>query len=78
MNGIGHGNPVAIIDLGIVFLILTPLTRVITSLFVFIYDLIRELKFVILTMIRPRCDMASGHNDTDHHLPERHRKVLVR
>ncbi len=49
VNGIDHGNPVAIIDLGIVFLILTPLTRVITSLFVFIID--RELKFVILTMI---------------------------
>ena len=43
-SGIVAGNPVAIIDLGMVILIATPLTRVVTALAVFTID--RELRLM--------------------------------
>jgi uncharacterized membrane protein len=49
LSGLGQGNPIAVIDLGIVLLILTPLSRVITALVVFIVD--REPRFVLTSLI---------------------------
>lgn len=48
-SGIVAGNPVAIIDLGIVILIATPLTRVVTALVVFTID--RELRFMLACIL---------------------------
>ena len=48
-SGIAQGNPIAVIDLGIVLLIATPLTRVLTALAVFIVD--RELRFVLVALL---------------------------
>jgi uncharacterized membrane protein len=42
-------NPIAVIDLGIVMLIATPLTRVLTALVVFIVD--RETRFVLVALL---------------------------
>ncbi|MDW5563909.1 MAG: DUF1634 domain-containing protein [Methanomassiliicoccus sp.] len=47
--GIVDGNAVAVIDLGIVLLIATPLTRVLTTLVIFIVD--REYRFVFASLL---------------------------
>jgi uncharacterized membrane protein len=47
--GIVAGNPIAVIDLGIVLLIATPLTRVLTALTVFLVD--REWRFVLVALL---------------------------
>lgn len=49
IEGIGQGNPIAVIDLGILMLIATPLTRVITALVVFAFG--RETKFVMVALV---------------------------
>lgn len=46
---IGKGNPIAIIDLGILFLIATPLTRVITALAFYVLD--KETKMVGVSVL---------------------------
>lgn len=48
-QGIMELNPIAVIDLGIVMLIATPLTRVLTALAVFIID--REARFIVVSLI---------------------------
>jgi uncharacterized membrane protein len=48
-TGIVQGDPIAIIDLGIVLLIATPLTRVLTALMVFLVD--REIRFVLISFL---------------------------
>jgi len=47
-EGLMEGNPVAVIDLGILLLIATPLTRVIASLVVFLME--GERKFVAVAL----------------------------
>lgn len=47
--GIGEGNPIAVIDLGIILLIATPLTRVLTTLVIFIVD--REPRFILASLL---------------------------
>ncbi len=47
--GIMNGNPIAVIDLGIVLLIATPLTRVVTALTVFLVD--GEMRFVLVSLL---------------------------
>jgi uncharacterized membrane protein len=47
--GILRGDPIAVIDLGIVLLIATPLTRVLTALAVFLVD--REVRFVLVSLL---------------------------
>jgi uncharacterized membrane protein len=48
-TGIMQGNPIAVIDLGILLLIATPLTRVLTALAVFVVD--REVRFVLVSLL---------------------------
>jgi|ADurb_Met_03_Slu_FD_contig_31_1853795_length_1198_multi_5_in_0_out_0_2 uncharacterized membrane protein len=48
-QGIAAGNPIAVIDLGIILLIATPLTRVLTTLAIFIAD--REPRFILVSML---------------------------
>jgi uncharacterized membrane protein len=48
-SGIARGEPIAVIDLGIVLLIATPLTRVLTALTVFLVD--REWRFVLISLL---------------------------
>jgi uncharacterized membrane protein len=47
--GIAAGDPIAIIDLGIVLLIATPLTRVLTTLIIFVID--REPRFILASLL---------------------------
>lgn len=47
--GIAEGNPIAVVDLGIVLLIATPLTRVLTTLVIFVVN--REPRFIIASLI---------------------------
>ncbi|WP_019177968.1 DUF1634 domain-containing protein [Methanomassiliicoccus luminyensis] len=47
-SGIMEGNPIAVLDLGIIFLIATPLTRVVAALIVFISD--REPRYVLVSL----------------------------
>jgi len=49
VSGIAQGNPIAVIDLGILLLIATPLTRVLTALAVFIAD--RDRRFVAVSLL---------------------------
>jgi uncharacterized membrane protein len=49
VQGIMDGDPIAIIDLGIILLIATPLTRVLTTLIIFVAD--REWRFVLASLI---------------------------
>ena len=49
IKGIAQGNPVAVIDLGILLLIATPLMRVIVALMAFAAE--RETRFVIVALI---------------------------
>lgn len=49
VQGIVSGNPIAVIDLGIVLLIATPLSRVLTALAVFLVD--REVRFVLVSLL---------------------------
>jgi uncharacterized membrane protein len=49
VNGIMRGDPIAVIDLGIVLLILTPFTRVLTTLIIFIVD--RQPRFVLASLL---------------------------
>ncbi|MBI0582905.1 MAG: DUF1634 domain-containing protein [Methanomassiliicoccus sp.] len=46
--GLLEGSPIAVIDLGILLLIATPLTRVLTAMAVFAVD--REPRFVLLSL----------------------------
>lgn len=48
-SGVLNGDPIAVIDLGIVLLIATPLVRVITAMVVFIVD--RDTRFVMISLI---------------------------
>lgn len=48
-SGVARGDPIAVIDLGIVFLIATPLTRVVAALLVFAAD--REPRYIIVSLI---------------------------
>lgn len=48
VEGIAHGNPIAVIDLGILMLIATPLARVIAALIAFALG--RETKFVMVAL----------------------------
>lgn len=48
-EGVLRGDPIAIIDLGILLLIATPLTRVLTAATVFAVD--REPRFVVVSLI---------------------------
>lgn len=48
-EGLLEGNPIAFLDLGIVLLILTPLSRVLTAAVVFVVD--REPRFVAVSLI---------------------------
>jgi len=47
--GILDGNPIAVIDLGILLLIATPLTRVISTMIIFLYS--GEVRFVIIALL---------------------------
>ena len=49
IDGIMNADPIAVIDLGILLLIATPLTRVVTALAVFIVD--RDLRFVLVALL---------------------------
>jgi len=49
VEGILGGNPIAIIDLGIVLLIATPLSRVVTAAAVFL--VYREGRYVLLSLL---------------------------
>lgn len=49
VDGIGKGNPIAVIDLGILFLIATPLMRVITALVFYVLD--KETKMVGVSVL---------------------------
>jgi uncharacterized membrane protein len=49
VKGAFRGDPIAIIDLGIVLLIATPLTRVVTALVVFAVE--REWRFVLVALL---------------------------
>ena len=49
INGIANGDPVAVIDLGIILLILTPLTRVLTTLVIFVID--RQPRFILASLL---------------------------
>jgi uncharacterized membrane protein len=49
VNGIIKGNPIAVIDLGILFLIATPLMRVITALVFYVLD--KETKMVGVSVL---------------------------
>lgn len=48
-NKLMHANPIAVMELGIMFLIATPLIRIITALIVFAYE--KDVKFVIISSI---------------------------
>lgn len=48
-RGLIAGNPIAVIDLGIILLIATPLTRVLTTLAIFIAD--REPRFILASLL---------------------------
>jgi uncharacterized membrane protein len=48
-NELRHANSIAIMELGIMFLIATPLIRIITALIVFAYE--KDVKFVIISSI---------------------------
>lgn len=47
-SGILRGDPIAVIDLGIIFLIATPLTRVLAALVVFAAD--REPRYILVSL----------------------------
>jgi len=47
-EGVLAGNPIAVLDLGIILLILTPFTRVLTAAVVFMVD--REPRFVLVSL----------------------------
>lgn len=47
--GILEGNPIAVIDLGIILLIATPLTRVLTTLVIFVAD--GEPRFILASLL---------------------------
>lgn len=47
--GIVHGNPIALIDLGILLLIATPLTRVISTTIIFLHS--GEMRFVVIALL---------------------------
>ena len=49
LEGILQGNPIAVIDLGILLLIATPLTRVVAALVVFTIN--KETRFVLVAVI---------------------------
>lgn len=49
VDGVLEGNPIAIIDLGIIMLIATPLTRVLTTLAIFIVG--REPRFILASLL---------------------------
>ena len=49
LEGIMNGNPIAVIDLGIIMLIATPLTRVIAALVAFALN--REFRFVLVALM---------------------------
>lgn len=49
IEGIMEGDPIAIIDLGIVLLIATPLSRVVTATAVFLVD--RESRYALLSLL---------------------------
>jgi len=49
VSGIAQGNPIAVIDLGILLLIATPLTRVIATMVLF--GLNREMRFVGVALV---------------------------
>lgn len=48
-DGLMRGDPIAVIDLGILMLIATPLTRVLATLVIFIAD--RQPRFVMLSLL---------------------------
>jgi uncharacterized membrane protein len=48
-DGLLRGDAIAVIDLGIVLLIATPLMRVLTTLVIFIAD--REPRFVLMSLV---------------------------
>lgn len=48
LRGSIEGNPIAVIDLGIVLLIATPLTRVVTAMMVFAVD--RDWRFALVAL----------------------------
>jgi uncharacterized membrane protein len=49
INAISRGDPIGLIDLGILFLIATPLVRILTALAVFAQT--REWKFVFVSVL---------------------------
>jgi len=48
INAILHGDPIGLIDVGILFLIATPLVRILTALAVFAQT--KEWKFVLVSV----------------------------
>jgi uncharacterized membrane protein len=48
-EGILHGNPIAVIDLGILLLIATPLTRVMAALVIFTIN--KETRFILVAVM---------------------------
>lgn len=47
LTGLAHGKPFAVIDLGLLLLIATPIFRVAVSIFAFVLD--RDLPYVLIT-----------------------------
>jgi uncharacterized membrane protein len=48
-NELVHADPIAVMELGIMFLIATPLIRIISALIVFAYE--KDVKFVIISSL---------------------------
>lgn len=48
-NELVNANPIAVMELGVMFLIATPLIRIITALIVFAYE--KDVRFVIISSI---------------------------
>lgn len=49
VSGLAAGEPLAVVSLGIVLLIITPFTRVLTAMTVFVVD--REVRFILVSML---------------------------